>query len=876
MALFTTAALLLGSCLNLHAPHDSVFSLAVAPVGPGAPLLVAVWNDQRLRISEDDGVTWGILPGSPLNTKSAFELVYHPGLPSTGGSGLVVVATNDGPWSFDPVTKFAAPLDAGIQAGDRFGIDVTAPLSGPGPALLLTRSGAAYTLSTSTSTWTRVMVGNSVVRSRGDVAISPHYDPNSAAAGGHDLFIAKNGQLWRSEDEGISWNITHFQSPAGTAADWLITSVALSEDYANDTTLVVGRGRIPAGTDLDEGEIWTSTNRGSTAVLAHYLDSGVFALVATAPGPSGLRSFLAAGAVYPGVGQYQGTGILRSQDGGLTWNDNGNYQDFLQEDHPGSASGATNMAFETALVVPPDYASSGRAYYMRMEGLFRSEDEGERWLQMAAVTSDRVRDVKTAKGPNGELLVFSANYGAGTLVYDRTSGATSPLDGRSPLIYLSRIAVSPNYAIDGRALAAGSIGLVGWQASTHGIPTAMGSGWTEPPLTDRSTGQRINGYPWEPIFSPSYDGTGSPGSDNAYLWVNREGTICGTQNNGLHAAELDTVVGGQPAPHFFCVSPTPDYGPSGGQIYAGAVGGRVLRHTAAGWKLVSDNVGNGPVLELVMPSDMTTAHPRFFAMLSSFPYVAEVVDNPGAPAIRGLDAGLPGVLPSGLTAHPDFQTDPVLFLATGFDGVWTIDLSVANPQWSPLGSAFPPYYCNDVALSPDYSSDGLIFTGTSYGLYELDTIGNAPWAPLTMATVIDDADEQIVTYAPLHPLNSFPNHPFPWTQEWDRTGLGMLAERALVATIDQSYVTTTISASRIEVLTFEATGLGEITVEAVDPSSGVVLATVTEDLDHGSWPPVLHSVSLVVPPFSGQFTLRILASLTTGESFPFDGLVVSY
>ena len=227
MALFIIATILLGSCLNLHAPHDSVFSLAAAPIGPGAPLLVAVWNDQRLRVSEDDGVTWRILPGSRLNTKRAFELVYHPGLPSTGGAGLMVVATNDGPWSLDPVTKVAAPLDAGIQAGDRFGIDITAPLSGTGPALLLTRSGAAYSLSTSTSTWTRIFVGNPTVQNRGDVAVSPHYDLNSGAAGGHDLFVAQNGQLWRSEDEGLSWDTTHFQAAASSAADWLITSITL-------------------------------------------------------------------------------------------------------------------------------------------------------------------------------------------------------------------------------------------------------------------------------------------------------------------------------------------------------------------------------------------------------------------------------------------------------------------------------------------------------------------------------------------------------------------------------------------------------------------------------------------------------------------------
>ena len=446
---------------NLHSPHDATYSAAAHRLADGREVVVIISSDQRLRVSWDDGITWRTKVGAGLGTAKLWTLSFHPEAASLGGEGLFLAGGHEGVWGFDPVTGDVMQLNTGLPLDDTWVMDLDSPLAGSdGPSIAVTEAGNVYLMDAQTLQWSHSLDVGGTFFHRVAVAVEPHYD--SATAQTH-LMAAAEGLLWFSDDGGQSWHASNrFQTRASSPTDWSICALAFAEDFAQSGQAVLGRIRFDTALGLEYGEIWSRDASGNFQ-LRKSLDSGIHSLIGTPPGPSGQGRFLAAARSYPNFRSFQDVGILSSLDGGITWSDFGNHQDFRQEDGPGMVSGNVEMGHEQEFVVMPEYGSEGTLWYVRAEGIFRSRNEGGRWLQVEPINDRRCRRVDSAFGPNGEKLVFTAGWGMGGVRYDRTHGTVEPLPKRSPMIFGRDMALSPNYTSDGLVMFTGNFDLWAWQ-----------------------------------------------------------------------------------------------------------------------------------------------------------------------------------------------------------------------------------------------------------------------------------------------------------------------------------------------------------------------------------------------------------------------------
>jgi len=875
-------SLLLVSGSTWHAPHDSTHSLAATSLPGGGEMLMVVGLAQKALVSLDGGLTWEVAHGDDLQLESSFVVDFHPEIPASG-SGMFLVGTRSGVWGYDPITRQGIRLQNGLPSGPLWFVDLDCPASGMGPAIGITDQGDVFLLDIVAKQWTLTLSVGDLYGNRGAVAIAPEFDGASTAAGDRDLLVGGNGQMWRSQDAGASWVLSNtFNTPAGQPTDWVISQIELSPSYRQDHLLVVARGAAaPIGAPTEDvGEIWRSQDFGSNFQRTHQLDTSVASLEAAPPGPSGQAIWYAAGRQYPGAEGYFGTGILRSLDGGLSWDTAQNFQDFLLEDSPGHATGALDLFYEQDLHILPDYAQTGRIWYVRQEGMFTSEDEGLHWRQLDAVAPIRLRDLESTFDARGEKLVFAAGYGSGALVLNGSKKRLQSFPERTPMSFNKRIAVSPQFAHDGQLALAGNILLWNWQATE--VPPANvddANGWHFPPMADPVSGRNMSGYPRGVRYSPRFDSTGNtPGADRTLFWFTAEGEVRRSEDNLATAIALPDDQLGMPTEiiHTMAIAPTYEAGGSRTDAFAGTLTGILYRLDNEKWTKLADFGTDLRKIE-VSPTWDRPNNPELFLILKKAPFVMRIDDQPGNFLTESLRYDLPRVEPTGIALHPDFANQRVLFLSTYSSGVYRIDLNAAVPGWTPVGSGLPAYECNDVALSADFVNDSLLYVATAQGLWECEDTPGAVWTDLTTSWMIDNTVEGVATYSPNGAMNPNPGHSFPWQHLRDYqlpAGLELLGDDLLVAHINGDHADVLVDGIHsADLLSFRGNGFGSWTFEAIEDSSGTVLASTTASLQ-GSGVSAAN-IHLDFPQAIGLVRLRIIANLQPGEMLAFDGFQVS-
>ena len=135
-------------------------------------------------------------------------------------------------------------------------------------------------------------------------------------------------------------------------------------------------------------------------------------------------------------------GLFRSTDGGRTWQPvNRGLRDLMVRD----------------LALSPDFSADGRALLLAGEsGVFETRDGGERWARLAAVVGDRIAVASSPSGALTFLLLARDRTTAGQTVVYAPVGAPGTVEpiGTIPAGISSALALSPNFAADGTALAA--------------------------------------------------------------------------------------------------------------------------------------------------------------------------------------------------------------------------------------------------------------------------------------------------------------------------------------------------------------------------------------------------------------------------------------
>lgn len=168
----------------------------------------------------------------------------------------------------------------------------------------------------------------------------------AVAPDGTDVFAAAPGAILRSADSGENWHIARLPSPPP-----FVTSLTVSPNYAEDGTLFAGTAEDGVFRSGDRGRLWSSWNFG-------LLDMRVLTIAASPQVET----------LYAGVE----SGIFRSTNGGRAWRDH-------QIDFPLDYAPVLSLAITTAGVV---FAGT------EAHGLYRSDDRGRTWVQVAAEQTD--------------------------------------------------------------------------------------------------------------------------------------------------------------------------------------------------------------------------------------------------------------------------------------------------------------------------------------------------------------------------------------------------------------------------------------------------------------------------------------------------------
>ncbi len=866
---------------TVHAPHDSTYAIASAQLADGTVVTAIVHSEQQILVTRDDGYSWQVIRGDGIQLVNATSISYHPGLTAAGGRGAFIIGTESGAWMLEPHIHDAVGINGGLISHDKSFLSVDSPNSGTdGPTVGVTKGGSVYLLDSTSLNWSRVYMSTGSPDSATKVAIAPHAKTTSSVFGDQDVILVANGQLHISHDLGASWAISaQFSTLAQGLYDWHITAVEFSDDYLNDQTIMIGRGRLQTSAIADEGEIWMSSNGAATFSLSTTLNTSVNSLLSTPADSSGNRYWFAAGRQYPNYRTYFGTGILRSDNSGLSWSDNGSFQDFLLEDNPGKKSGAVQMVYFAQLQVAADFALSGKVFYGRQEGLFASQDSGVHWIQKSTRFANRFRDVETSVDSNGDDIVFGAGYGTGTVMHNSASSETSIVPMRTPMIYQRRVSASPNYHIDGRLLVAGNVYLHEWQSPdvTPSNPD-LNTLWYEPRVRNIAANGSDAGYPRGVEHSPNFDPTGTvANADQTFFWFSAEGQMRRSSDNGATSERLFNTTTGAKTELIQCITVAPTYDATGTRtdVYSGTRNGVLYRLMDDKW-LEIHNLNREITKLLVAPNYSRPNNPTLFALMAKSPFVCKITDTLTGPVnIEPLRANLNAIAPSGIALHPDFANTPIIYISTKANGALFLDLSSPLPSWSRFGNNIPAAAVADIALSKNFANDGVAYLATDTDIMKLDA--NNDWQDLNGVYRLDDTDDSLTTYSPNNPNVIHPSHAWPWrsTFRWSLPlNLHGTGDEVLFADYDGDYFTCPVRGSKASLMTFQGPNQGEVFLKLIEPNTGNVVASQTYDLNQTLANASELIIGVDIPNPTKVYTFKVTAILEIGEKVVIDGVEV--
>ncbi len=839
-------------------------------------VILSSGDDARTVVSRDEGDTWGILSGAGLERAQARDLVFHPGL-GPSGRGMLLIATDRGVWSWDPTTGDVSSYSVGLPLQDLEIDALAAPRNALGPALLVTEGGKVFRRFPGDGAWMGVLdMGTASPYGLSAVAVNPRFDPLGPSGRQQALAAAAGGLLFLSQDGGASWNLhPQFSTPIGGSGDWLVSSVAFADDYTNNGHLVLGRLRRPAA--QDEGELWLSQDGGTLFTLSRTMLSGVLRVASTPPGPSGLPLFLALGRAYPGApgpGGQTYEGILRSSDGGTTWSDSGNAQDFVIERQ--DFSGLFQERYRRGLALATDYARSGRLFHCRQEGLFRSQDEGLHWRELSLRPERDLRGIASTRDAQGRILVAGGAYGSCLLLNRPADQRQRTPEAGASMAAVRDLDVSPRYAQDGGILLAGGSDLLCWfDPEVPPLNPYGRSGWIHLPLVEGGTGTRLSGWVQKVAFSPHWDTSGGAGGDLDFFWIlNGEAGLFRSTDGGYGAERLDQLSGGGPAPPMHHLAPSAAYDSAAASGLYASSDATLYRLDGGVWVPVWQF--SSTIRSLVCVPDYRRPGKALIEVaLAMAPYFVEVDDDPSGAHIRPVRDGLPELSPTSIAVAPDFANEALVFLASWGSGVWRIDLNSTTPVWSLLGQDFPSAWCKSLAVSPDFPRDRQVYAGTQRGAYlGLDLPGSG-WTTLTRRSVRDDSDaSSFQPFAPNDPANPDPSRPWRWAKLWAGrfpTGYPGFGDGAARALYDGSRMEFRAKTSAFGIWTSAGPGNGSLRLTATDERTGALLAQRTLDLAPLASSPTPWRVDFPLPR-RAHALLTLEALLDPGETLLLDAI----
>ena len=861
---------------NLHVPHDNAHGVATAHLPNGqVETVIATQRECKVLRTRDEGLSWQPVTGGGLELGRPDVVVWdsHP------IAQRFFIGTDEGIFSYDPMTGVVMPFNNGLPDDEesRWACQMYRPKSTAAPPLfMVNKLGQAWSLNRVKQRW-ELVLDSGFAEARGQIAAVPRFHGSAPAGPQRAVAAAFKGVLFLSSDGGDTWNIhAQFSQPATGSGDPLITAIEFAEDFTNSGNMVLATSVANSGNFTgDEGSIWHSSDYGMTFQRVHDEESSIRMIASTPQGPSGERWLMASVLRHPfHPAKGRSTGILRSSDGGATWDDYGTAQDFgLESDSSFTIGHGRELIHD--FEVSADFDATGRVIFCRSEGLYYSRNEGLIWRRRSFRPTTQVRGLDSFIDLNGDLVAAAGSYGSGTWFQNKTTlDVTQLKDGAS--CYVDEVALSPKFTQDGMMLVGGARGLAFWFDPVLGATNPHQTyGWKAVPIS------RDVGYVRTFAFSPNFDARGLAGTDQTFFFSTSSASQSNyvTHDGGLTFNKLDKMIDDSDAPFMRHVAVAPTFDPNQTtgpiDVYA-ARSSSLFRLNGGKWEQIQ-TFGTMVTSIAVAPDfdrdPLTAAKPRLFISTLKPPYLVEFVDEIANPEVNELNSGLGDAAVVKVVCPPDFATSKNIYLATFSSGVRKLDLNQPVPTWTQVGQNFPNYWVTTMVLSPDFEQDKTIVVGSQAGLVIGTDRPGANWNIRKPPALRDNEAAEFHFYQPGKPNNPDANRTWRWDSVFSQPldtpdDLAFIDIYIHYTDNDGSYVECFEYAAGVTLHTFHGPSGGEVDVRVENYWTGQLVAQKTQDLHAAQW-----ANQKVQLDFSYQpVRIVVTANLDPGENLSFDGM----
>lgn len=378
--------------------------------------------------------------------------------------------------------------------------------------------------------------------------------------------------------------------------------------------------------------------------------------------------------------------VFKSTDGGVNWT---------------VSPGLLNNNPLYALIFSPGYSQDQTVFAAGQTGLFMSTDGANSWTTLSSdslvnmtLSPNFAKDNTLYVLTKGNEILRSTNRGK-TLIQIT---APTPLTAG-----ISFIAVSPNFAADHTLLVGTGENGIFRSSNGGGKWTSVTSGLTLPRVTSLA-------------FSPSFS------TDQTAFAVTMGGGFLASTNGGVSWAKFNS---GLTDTNATSLTLSPTYTQDSTLWVTTAVNG-VFQSTnkGASW--------GTPVRVSRQLSTLTTVH---YQTLAAYPGGLQFLGmfeglwtstNNGA-SWQYIDT-CPTRFVRYINMSPNFPVDQTIFVSTyGSGNLWTTD---AGATWTLQNNGMQAPYTDGSAISPNYTNDGMAFSGNHNGLQRTSDNG-ATWQMMT-------------------------------------------------------------------------------------------------------------------------------------------------
>ena len=630
------------SVAQAHSPHDVIDVVEISPTFEVDQTLFIVISDRIYR-SHDGGYSWKELTNG-LDTRSLYTDIALPS--DFHESGNIFLATDgDGILRSQDAGDSWTRIDAGLDSLEVNAIETYPQFSAKSVLLAALSRGGLYKSDDAGDTWKEVIAANSVI-----TAIAFHADEGRVVAYAGDT----QGNIYASSDDGDTWNETGTITGAGA-----ISALAFPPPGGASSHFMVGTEKLGLFEARDDGRKITPVN----------LDAAGQPIESIAFSPDYNNDQVVFVTTWEDA-------LYVSNDGGRTWDKHGHK---LTTDKQADEDLYRSPNFRD-IRVSGNFADDRTLFVGGFDGLFKSTDGGENFIQLETLPVGMIRRLAVSENSNNTLSIIVSTYGGGVYFSD-DDGKTWLIENKGvQLLRPGGITFSPSYKSDNTILAA-----------TRGYflrSTDGGKTWHSVKLAPMST--------WQ---------------NQAYRYLRKIGVPKSWINDLLVYADKST-------PMATVIAVSPDFD-SDKTLYFGTRWHGIYKSTDGGKKIEAiwaDRDNQLPVSDLVLSNGFHSDGTLFAAFRAGG--VFRSVDGgdswkPVNSGLQFLDLWKSGIKHQlalydlSLAISPDYTNDKTIFLGSSEGLYKSID---GGDSWAQKGVLDAQKRDNIIGLgiSPGYKTDGTL------------------------------------------------------------------------------------------------------------------------------------------------------------------------